>query len=658
MTRTLIIFFLVVLCCGLNAQWSADAATPNQIYNATSAQVMPKTAVASGGDSYIAWLDNTQGTYYTYLQRLNVMGTAVWANPVIVSDNPTETWTSEWDIDADAEGNAVLTFQDTRLGTSNVVVYKISPAGDFLWGDDGIMLSNDTSTDYGNMAPVVLCLTDGRTVVGWQRMSTKTATVLQCLSLTGELLWGAAGISFSSTTISYTWPQLLESDNGNVLLKYFEDSGPVWAPTRKILVQKLNETGIALWTTPTYASNLGGISAWTQLFSIVSDGIGGMILVWHDDRLAENISYSYVQHVAVDGSVTMPANGIKVSTENGFHQFYPKVAFDTALQEIYVVWNRLNGSQSMWSLFMQKISLNGELLWAGNGMEIVPIGNNPTFPISAGKMDSGIVFIFAYGPVSGNDLVANLKAFCTNPAGQAVWAGGLVNIATSNTQKLHYNCAISGQQWAVITWEDGGGPSNTYAMRINYNGTLGISYPVPFNLTAQVTGTSVHLTWEFPETFIPPTGYKVYRNGTLITQLNDVMMYDVAGLPYGEWTFYVTALFEGGVESAPSNSVTVNITGIDDPENISIPLSLNISPNPFQKQAYFAIKGMNSTAPTQLFIYNIKGQLVQQTSFSGKSETAWIWDGKDMNQSDVHPGIYLIRICTDSKSLVTKILKQ
>lgn len=659
MTRTLFIIILVTLCLGLNAQWSTNAANPNLIYNGTSAQVMPKTAITDNGDTYMSWLDNSQGSYYTYLQRLNTAGTAEWATPLVVSNHTTDTWTTDWDIDADPSGNAVLTIQDLRLGTNNVVAYKIAPDGTFLWGADGIVLSNDTSTDFANMAPTTLCLSDGRTVVAWQRLGTKTSVWVQCISDSGSLLWGESGFSIASTTISYTWPQLLESDNGSVLLKYFEDSGVVWAPTRKILVQKYDPVGTAIWTNPTYVSNAGGISAWTQIFSIASDNNGGMILVWHDDRLQLNISYSYVQHIAADGSVTMTANGVKVSPETGFHMFYPKTAFDPTAQEIYVFWNRLNADQNNWSIYMQKISINGELLWAGNGMEIVPLGTNPTFPIAAGMMQNGAVLLYAYGPQSGNDQIANLKAFCTNSEGQPVWVGGSVDIATTGTQKLHYNADVFSNQWAVLGWEDGGGPSGTYAMRINADGSLGINMPTPFNLTAQIQDfDDILLTWEFPETFIPPNGYKIYRNSELIfTTTNSNTEYLIQDCGPGNWSFYVVATFEMGEDSPPSNIATVNITGIDDPENIIPATKISIYPNPFQNSVNFHFTGKKSTLPSVVSIYNCKGQIVYQKQISAKDTAGWKWDGKDLYQKDIKPGIYLIKTDSGQYSCTTKMIK-
>jgi flagellar hook assembly protein FlgD len=124
----------------------------------------------------------------------------------------------------------------------------------------------------------------------------------------------------------------------------------------------------------------------------------------------------------------------------------------------------------------------------------------------------------------------------------------------------------------------------------------------------------------------------------------------------GIWEFYVTAIYEGG-ESAPSNSVVVQITSNQDNQNEVVPLSLNVYPNPFQKTVNFDFKGLKSTQPTWVTIYNSKGQIVRQTSFSGKDAINWNWDGKDRQNLDVSPGLYLVKMMNGQESRIAKVMK-
>ncbi len=661
MTRTLLTVILVVLCLGLYAQWSTDAANPTMIYNLTSAQVLPKTAISCGGVTWIAWMDNTTGNYNTYLQRLDINGAPAWATPLLVSSHPTMSWLTEWDMSCDPCCNAVLVFQDIRLGTNNVVAYKISPLGEFLWGPSGLMLSHDTSDVYSNMAPTVLCLSGGRTVAAWQRMGNTTSVVIQSITADGVLEWGLDGITLTPDVGSYTWPQWVESVDGNVLLKFYEDTGPFWAPNRKLLVQKIGPSGMPLWTSPTYVQNLGGITAWTQWLSLCSDGMGGIILVWHDDRNQENISYSYIQRVLVNGTVTMPANGVLVSTETGFNQFYPKLAFEPTLQEAYVFWNRVNGNQNMWGLQMQKLALDGTREWANYGLPIVTLDSYPTYPICAFNMDSGVAFVYAIGPYASNDQISNLKAFCADPEGLSVWNGGLGWIASTNTRKLHYDHSLYLNQWGVVVWEEETDPSNIFAMRLNYDGSLGMIEPHPYNLMAQVVDqNNVLLTWDFPEVANDPIGFKVYRNDIfyhLVAGGSTNQDY-IANLGPGEWSFHVTALYDDNEESPPSNTVLVNITGTQDDSILPMPLSVSAYPNPFVNGVNLLVRGMKQDAPSSLTVYNLKGQKIRHFNCSGKTGLDWLWDGTDNSRATVSPGLYIVKINSGRQQLTAKLLKQ
>jgi hypothetical protein len=660
MNRTLVAFILVVLCIGLNAQWSTNPATPNQICTLTDTQVMPKTVITNAGFTWIAWMDNLTGTYYTYLQKLNILGVPEFANPLLVSDNTTDTWLTEWDLDCDAAGNAVLCFQDLRLGTNNVVIYKISPAGVFLWGEDGIMLSNDVSTTYSNMAPTVICLNDGRTVAAWQRMGTGNTIRLQSISAAGMLEWGQEGITLESATVGYTWPQMVASDDCCILLKYFEDTGPVWAPTRKILVQKYNALGMPQWITPTVVQGLGGLAAWNQLLSITSDGMNGMLICWHDDRFAENISYTYLQRILVNGTVTMPVNGVRVSTESGLHQFYPKVAYEPVQGLAYVFWNRLNEDQNMWSLAMQKLSLAGERLWNSDGIVFSPLDVYPTFPVTAFTMESGVVFVYGISPMANNDQLSYIESYGVNPEGSAIWGAAYGHIATTMTRKLHYDSDLFSNLWGVIAWEDGATNTAIRAMRLNYNGSLGTIAPTPYNLTAQLANTNdVVLHWEFPELMIMPIGFRVYRNGVFFHLVagGSTVCDTIYNLGPGLWSFYVTAIYESNEESPPSNEATINITGLDGEVLPPAPFALTAYPNPFRYSVSFRAAGLKSDAPCHITIFNIKGQLIRSVKLAGKTELNWTWDGRDEHHAIAGPGVYLVQLANGRAVRTAKLLR-
>ncbi len=185
----------------------------------------------------------------------------------------------------------------------------------------------------------------------------------------------------------------------------------------------------------------------------------------------------------------------------------------------------------------------------------------------------------------------------------------------------------------------------------------------PQNLTAMVLNLDVLLTWEAPSDK-PLTGYKLYRDDSLLVQLNNpenISYYDMH-LPEGTHTYYITSVYTQG-ESEPSNVVTVEIGTIADNNTILANPNaiLNIYPNPFSSNSksetniYYTI---SDNALVTISIYNIKGEKVKTLTRSSqtKGEHKIVWDGKNQNGKQVSTGIYFIRLNTNNQGGNTKKL--
>lgn len=87
-----------------------------------------------------------------------------------------------------------------------------------------------------------------------------------------------------------------------------------------------------------------------------------------------------------------------------------------------------------------------------------------------------------------------------------------------------------------------------------------LTYPPPQNL--EITGYSggsgnnrrVYLAWEAPDSPLTVIEYRIYRGGSQIDSTTNTSISNKIGK--NDYTFYVTALYEGDIESDPSNSVT------------------------------------------------------------------------------------------------------
>jgi hypothetical protein len=447
------------------SQWSTDPAVNNPINILSGEQAIPKIATCPNGDTYIASFSSESGNYNVRMQRLNAQGVPQWTtNGILISDNPQDSWLTDWDMTADNANHAILVFPDIRNGGANVVAYRISPTGTFVWGDDGIVLS----TGDANYSPKVTTTSSGNAIIAWPQ---EDVIHMQKISPSGSLLWGSGGITLSETGYSYSWPQLLPVGTDEFIMKYFKDSGTFPAITRHVYAQRYNASGSPVWSSPTVVSNAGGITAWTQIFPFVNDGSDGFYIAWHDDRDNNMLASTWVNHISNSGAVLFPANGVEASTLGGRNHYYPQLDLPPGSSNVYVFWNEMDADQNNRGIYGQKLSSTGTRLWAASGMVFIEISPTDVYPEAVRNSPSDVV-VFYSQQISGMNYT--LKAFRVDTDGGYMWTPNHKTLCSVASQKVHVETnEFANNQW-IMSWEDNrNGQSDIYAQNIQLDGSLG-----------------------------------------------------------------------------------------------------------------------------------------------------------------------------------------
>jgi hypothetical protein len=449
-------------------QWSTSAAVNNAISNATGEQAIPKVATCSNGDTYIGFFSSENGNYNVRLQRLDAQGNPLWVtNGILISSHPQMSWLTDWDMTVDNANHAILTFQDIRNGgNNNVVAYRISPTGSFVWGADGIALSNSTAF---NAAPKVCATSVGNAVFAWQA---DDVTIIQKVSPSGSLMWGSAGITLSGSE-QYTWPQLLPVGSDDVILKYFLDTGTFPALTRNVYAQRYNSSGTAVWSTPTTVTNLGGLTAWTQVLPFISDGADGFYIAWHDQRYGSGSPPKvYVQHVNSGGQAVFTANGVEVSSSS-YMLTDAGLALPPGSTSVYVFYNEIEPMfQNQWGVSGQKISSTGAKQWGNNGISVVPVSGTQVYQVDARKSPTDVV-LFYEEYVDNVNII--LKAKRLDASGTGLWSPAIKEISSVVSEKVHPVVNEFGNNQWILAWEDNrnAGDRDIFAQNIQLDGSLG-----------------------------------------------------------------------------------------------------------------------------------------------------------------------------------------
>lgn len=149
--------------------WPSDPDVNLPIGELAGAQSVVKSAASPDGSVWFGWFDNASGSYQVRVQRVDFLGNETFAhNGLVVSAHPQSTSLNDWDMIADAQGNAVLVFNDTRAGSDrDIYAYRISPGGQFLWGPHGVTIS---ANDDFEPDPRVVQTSTGEFVVVWPRL--------------------------------------------------------------------------------------------------------------------------------------------------------------------------------------------------------------------------------------------------------------------------------------------------------------------------------------------------------------------------------------------------------------------------------------------------------------------------------------------------------
>ncbi len=603
MKHVFLIISLLLLLSGLSAGWSNDPSSPTLIAGGTGSQALPKVAVGADGNTYISYFENTNEGYRVMLTLLNTDGEFLWdPSTVELAGSVSQTWLTDYDLTADQSGNALLTFQDIRSGINSVYIYKVSASGQQLWGDTGLGLSTNSPADDPDYTPVVLNTQDNSTYVAWAHTGSLNQIMLQKISEMGQTQW-ASPLIISADEASCSWPQLLETDDNCLLMKYYVDSGPYWAPIRHIKVARINPSGTILWDQD--ISTAGGITAWTQIIGFAPDGEGGAALTWHDDRDMDSINQAFFAHISATGEVTTPANGAYVSSDGSIHQFYPQVACDSVTEEARVVMRVTDVDQNLVGVVMQIFDYAGNRLMGSTGQELESLSSFDRIPHFA--WNYGGIFYYFYEKTDSIDPMAQ-NLFAARNADLGFYNNWMQDpLASTPSQKLHHDFASHPGGWVINTWEDDAGDADIYAMKYYYNGNVGDFNGAPQNLTAEfIPPSSIQVTWDHPQ-YTQALGYHLHLNDQMVELPPTETDCTFTDLPLGNYSIWMRAVYEDGELSDPTD--TVEITVVSNQDLVAAAMKLKVAPNPFNGQSLVTWQNKQA-GPCSLSLYNLRGQKV------------------------------------------------
>jgi len=207
-------------------------------------------------------------------------------------------------------------------------------------------------------------------------------------------------------------------------------------------------------------------AGWQHACKLVSDGAGGAILVWEDDRTDQDI---YAQRLDAQGNLMWwPADGVPVCAGAELEQV-PEIVSDAAGGAI-IVWKiDVDGMAENYSIRAQRVDAFGYTQWAPDGVPICALpGTRGELQMIADGVGGAVI---AWSDERGLD--TDIYAQRITGDGDALWTPDGREVCTAVGNQMRPHLATDKEGGAVIAWQDlrtGYGSDDIYAQRISAEG--------------------------------------------------------------------------------------------------------------------------------------------------------------------------------------------
>jgi hypothetical protein len=579
--------FLIISFTG-SAQWTNDPSVNTWVAGSDHFRTYPQISADPSGSYYVSNWESVSDTnvYYNFwLQLLDGEGNRVWGDDGIrISDNPSRSWISAYDLTTDSAGNAIIAFEDMRGGTgfSHVYLYAYDAAGHSVWDSGGIRADTGSFMSY---SPTLAVTAKGNILVAWNAIYKENP--LQ--------EWGIRIMKYSPAG-QPLWPQVIawnEPDTTNM----FATIIPVAEDDFILVWQRKFEQGVGIgyeWFTYLYAQRFdsAGHPVWPQIvpvcdhgdsayvmpeFMIIStakDENDGVYVSWFDDRYKTMYCNIYAQHVDINGNVGWIKNGVPVSPENwGYDRVEPHMVFDPPGQSLYLLWEeyRPQGIYLSFGLCGQKISAAGELKWGDLGKTFEDFEMDSIFYVNDLRLTPYHDLLFQYeqeyDSIVGPDTLRFDQLFISrvDTSGAFLWTPGRTLMAATNGTKFYPELSAYSNGIYVTTWaENRDSPfypyGDIYAQNIGLNGKLGpMSIPSQAGKEGSVmispnpSGSSAWLVFKNKPSgtvrirIFNSIGQEIYSGTESPVQGSNLVRLDASGMKTG--FYYVEVSLEGRVET-------------------------------------------------------------------------------------------------------------
>ncbi|NQU06061.1 MAG: hypothetical protein HQ568_08210, partial [Calditrichaeota bacterium] len=300
---------------------------------------------------------------------------------------------------------------------------------------------------------------------------------MQVISTDGEFKFDENGLRITSNQSHQEDPVIYPSSDGGWFISWWESFAIGYRDSINLYCTKINSEGERIWAIDEWIGvpvcvgqnivHLG--EGFSILCQIQEDNDGGCILVWQNQHIYE--ADIYAMHVNSEGELdeNWEENGISVVAENGSQTQLDAISDGEG--GMIIVWKDGRDDRD-YNIWAQRITSNSELLW-GNGIGVIVCSNdeNQEKPKLCSDGANG-AFIVWVDERNWNETHRDIYAQRINTDGELLWSEEGDAVCTVEREQSAVLIAASGEAEAIICWEDKRNERETtdiYSMLINGN---------------------------------------------------------------------------------------------------------------------------------------------------------------------------------------------
>lgn len=251
-------------------------------------------------------------------------------------------------------------------------------------------------------------------------------------------------------------PQITSDGAGGAIIVWQDQrNGVHW----NVYARRVNANGTLLWAAggvPAGAAERDQIAP-----QVISDGNGGAIVLWKEENFAS--TDIYLQRVDANGAMRWNPRGVAVASGSKYSE--PRMATDGSGGAI-VTWVDSRVTSPASELYAQRVGADGSLLWPPEGLAVSPLYDVPypgTHVLSPQIMpdgSGGAIVVWAR-----SERYAGIYAQKIDSAGALVWPPDAVRLGDGRSFAA-VNASDSG---VMVIWEDSR-QNTVHGQRLNPSG--------------------------------------------------------------------------------------------------------------------------------------------------------------------------------------------